>query len=271
LTQRNKCGSSIRLEEIFFNPIGAIAGTPAVWILDLNDNAVKSQYFFPDDVVSSTTSFLNDIVVDESTGLAYLSDAWSNGAIIVLDMTLAKSRRYQGASTKNDPNYALIVNGINYGTRIFTTPTDGIALTSDNKAVFYSQVQGTSLYRLPTSILGNFSASNSQIDAAVERIGTKEPSDGLKYVNGRLFWGALTTSTFFSLEINSTSLPAMSEAVAAPINQEEMQWIDTFSVDFSDQSHKLWFVSNRLDRFTVGSMDFSGKAGANMRILTVDV
>lgn len=63
----------------------------------------------------------------------------------------------------------------------------GIAITddADHSALFYCQVQGTSLYRVPTAALRNFSLTNAEIDLLVERIGTKPPSDGMKYVNGK--------------------------------------------------------------------------------------
>jgi hypothetical protein len=256
----------------FFSPVGAVAGTPAVWIFNLGDDSLVTKYMFPENIASSTESFLNDIVIDERNYMAYLSDAWADGAIIVLDIFNGVSRRYAGASTKNDPTYAMIVNGINYGTKIITTPTDGLAITSDFEAIFYCQVQGTTLYRLPTSVLANSSMTNSQIDSHVQTIGSKEPSDGMKYLKGRLFWGSLTTSTYYSMSIDATSLPAMSTATAASVDQEKMEWIDTFSVDLSGtNADKLWFVSNRLDKYSVKSMDFTGKDGANMRVLSVDV
>jgi hypothetical protein len=256
----------------FFAPIGAVAGQPAVWIFNMGDNSVVTKYFFPESVVSSTESFLNDIVIDERNYVAYLSDAWGSGAIIMLDIFNGVSRRYAGPSTKNDPSYSLSVNGVNYGKRIFTTPIDGIAITDDYSAVFYCQVQGTTLYRLPTAVLANTTLSNSQIDSYVQTIGTKEPSDGMKYLNGKLYWGSLTTSTYYAMTIDATSTPSMSTATVASVDQEKMEWIDTFSKDLSGTNpNKLWFVSNRLDKYSVKSMDFSGKEGANMRILSIDV
>lgn len=120
-----------------------------------------------------------------------------DGAIIVFDLATLTSRRYSGVSTKNDPAYAMIINGVNYGTNTFTTPSDGIALTEDKEALFYCQVQGTSLYRVSTAVLRDLESSNEDIDKAVEYIGQKEPSDGIKYLDGVLYWGALTQSTVY--------------------------------------------------------------------------
>lgn len=93
------------------------------------------------------------------------------GAIIVYDYLQQKSRRYYGISTKNDPNYVMIINLNVYGKRIFTTPVDGIVITDDYQAILYCAVQGTTLYRLSTDVLSNFDLSNSDIDSYVENLG----------------------------------------------------------------------------------------------------
>lgn len=145
--------------------------------------------------------------------------------------------------------------------------------------MYILQVQGTSLYRLPTSILRNFSACSADIDSAVDYLGEKQPSDGMKYLNGELFWGSLPESTFYRMEVDATSTTTTKQAaiMATPINQDTMEWVDTFAIDLQakaqeGQQPRLLFVSNRLDKYSVGTMDFSGESeGANMRILSFDV
>lgn len=260
----------------FFDGKSAVAGPAGLWIIDLNTGDILTKYYFPEDVVSSEESFLNDVVVDESRDIAYFTDAWGDGAIIVFDLDTLTSRRYTGASTKNDPSYAMVINGQRYGTRIFTTPTDGLAMTPEYDAIFYCQVQGTTLYRLPTSVLRNFSSTSSDIDAAVQVLGSKEPSDGMKYLNGELFWGSLTTSAYYRMPVTATTTPDMaSEATVSEVDEITMEWIDTFAIDLQKEHNtepsKLWFTSNRLDQYSVQTMDFSGKNGANMRILSIEV
>jgi hypothetical protein len=249
----------------------SVPGTPGLWIIDLETKEIITKYYFPEDVISRDESFLNDIVIDQSRDIAFLTDAWGSGAIIVFDLAARLSRRYTGISTQNDPSYAMTVNGVHYGKRIFTTPSDGIALTADNNAIFYCQVQGTTLYRLPTAVLRNFSTTASEIDAAVQNLGFKQPSDGIKYLNGELFWGSLPESRYYRIAVDSISMPDLSTAIASPINEETMEWIDTFAIDLqAEKNHepsKLWFVSNRLDKYSVNTMDFTGGHGANMRII----
>lgn len=208
------------------NPKVQVSGAAGLWEIDLKTATVVSKFYFPPEVVSYDSSFLNDIVIDEKKQIAYLTDAWGMGAIIAFDMNQRTSRRYSGPSTQPEASYNMIINGVNYGKMIFTTPTDGIALTDDHEALFYCEVQGTHLYRVPTSILSNFSSTNAEIDALVETIGTKEPSDGMKYHNGILYYGALTTSTVYAVAINSTSHPNMpTEAKALEPSVDTMHWV----------------------------------------------
>jgi Major royal jelly protein len=254
----------------FFLPGQSVSGAPGIWVLNLQTNQIETKFYFSPEVISPDESFLNDIVLDEKRGLAYLSDAWGDGGLIVYDRLNSVARRYQGASTKNDPTYVMIINGVNYGKKIFTTPTDGIALTEDNDALFYTQVQGTTLYRIRTEYLANFSLSDADIDGRVEIIGTKQPSDGMKYINGTLYYGSLTTSTIYRLPINSTSRPNLVvEAVAETVDTDSMHWVDTFAIDCS--SRKLWFTSNKLDLYSVHTMDFTPSTdNLNMHIMLVD-
>lgn len=245
---------------------------PGIWIVDLNTNAVVDQYFFPSNIIDAKNSFLNDIALDEERNIAYFSDAWGDGAIIVYHHADRSMYRYSGISTHRDPYYAMVINGVNYGRFIFTTPIDGIALSEDKQAIFYAQVQGTKLHRLPVAVLNNFTLTNSEMDSAVEFIGTKEPSDGIKHINGKLYWGALTTSNYHYITIDSKSTSdMMNETVKSPEEPETMEWIDTFAVDLSTEGKYLYFVSNRLDKYVMNTIDFTGKNGANVRIFKIPV
>ena len=197
-----------------------------VWLIDVVTGTVLNKYEFPDDVVSFTESFVNDLVLDETRDLAYLTDAWGDGGLVVYDYAAGSSRRYSGPSTVADPHYVMIVNGVYYGTNIFTTPVDGIAITDDQEAIFYCNVQGTQLHRLPTAVLRDFSSSQEQITAAVEVLGAKQPSDGMMYRDGVLYFGALTESTFYALPVTAASYPdTASEAVPVWPQQVDFRWV----------------------------------------------
>lgn len=208
-----------------------VDGQPTLWLIDIATGANTYTYRFPADVASPSDSFLNDIVLDEVNNVAYFSDAWGAGALITLDVTNGVSRRYSGLSTGNQPSYVMIIDNTNYGSNIFTTPSDGIALTEDNQALLYCAVQGDTLYRLPTSVLRNFSTTSAEIDAAVETLGFKNPSDGMKYQQGILYYGDLPNSTFHALNVTATSRPNIAaEARSVPSDPNNLRWVRFFYV-----------------------------------------
>ena len=246
------------------DPNAVVNGQPGVWIIDISTQEIISKYYFPNDIVTSNNSFLNDIVVDEKRQIAYLSDAWGDGGIIVYNYLDRTSRRFAGESTKFKPDYVWIVNGFNYGPDAFKTPVDGIAITDDFEAIFYCSLQGIQLFRLQTSLLRNFDSFNSTvIEKSAQMLGIKEPSDGIIYWNGVLYWGSLTESTYYALAVSATSVPStladgrFSDAVAVwPSEfQSNQRWPDTFAIDLSDPT-RLLFVSNGLDLFFNDKMNF---------------
>lgn len=203
-----------------------VDGTPGVWQIDTTTNEISSKYYFPESVASSSDSFVNDIVLDEKRSFAYLTDAWGDGAIISYDYVNGVSKRYTGTSTQRDPSYALTVNGINYGTDTFTTPVDGIAISDDGHSIFYCHIQKDLLYRLPTEVLRDFSLTDDVIDAAVEVLGKKEPSDGMMYWGGQLYWGSLPESTYYALKVDATSSPNLNTSVIpAWPDAVQMRWV----------------------------------------------
>mmetsp|Transcript_14316 Transcript_14316/g.23808 ORF Transcript_14316/g.23808 Transcript_14316/m.23808 type:complete len:491 (-) Transcript_14316:67-1539(-) len=245
-----------------------VNGPGGIWFIDTATGNITEKYYFPPEVVPYNNSFLNDIVLDEARNLAYLSDSWGSGAIIVFNRTAGTSRRFEGPSVANNPGYVMVINGLNYGNNLFTTPVDGIAITEDTEAIFYTQVQGTELYRVPSGMLRNFTTTNAQISETVEYVGYKQPSDGMVFMGDTLYYGALTTSTVYSLIIGSNT-PIVGnmtdQAIELTPNTTTMHWVDTFSLDPSNPT-LLWFTSNKLDWYVNYTMDFNGAKGYNFRV-----
>lgn len=195
-------------------------------MIDVASGSILNKYSFPPEVVSYTESFVNDLVLDETKQVAYLTDAWGDGALLVYNFQEQSSRRYSGPSTMADPNYVMIINGVNYGTNLFTTPVDGIAITDDKEAIFYCNVQGAELHRVPTAVLLDFTSSDEDITAAVEVLGAKPPSDGMMYRDGVLYFGSLPESTYYALPVTATSLPSVDNA-AVPVWPQavDFRWV----------------------------------------------
>lgn len=105
----------------------------------MSKSTVRS-HEFPNNVVSSTSNFLNDVLdyVEGRARYAYISDA-SDGKIVVYDY-------------KNDDSYYSEDDSTKRSSKSIA-PIDGIAMSHDFQYVYCSTLKSTELYAIPTSVL----------------------------------------------------------------------------------------------------------------------
>jgi hypothetical protein len=262
------------------NPSLLVNGQAGLYVVNVTDGEKLHYYAFPDDVVPYNNSFVNDIVLDEMNGFAYLSNTWGNGGIIVFNMNTFESHIFTGPSTNRNSSYNFCVNyssdEVCYGTDgIGNSPSDGIALSSDNSIFYYSSVQGNALYSIETSILQNFENSNIIFNNNAKFLGYKTgSSDGMLYLNGNLIYGDIQNSQISLLPdvgiYNMSNVVSISLSDHSISNSYSMNWLDTFSIDFNDMN-TVYFTTNRLNLFLDFNMDFTGQSGANMRIFKANI
>lgn len=237
---------------------------PKLILYSIPDAAVVQTYLFTDDVAPYSSSFLNDIVLDVTDGIAYISDASGPGAIIVYDRTRNVARRFSDATTAADPSVVIAINSVIYPG--ISTPSDGIALSPDRTMLFYCALRGQTLYAVPTAALRDFSLSTAAISAQVVNYGYKPPSDGMTFSNtGVLYFGDLNGNRVVQTDLSVK--PALQSTLAS--NYTTMQWQDTFG--WVDAPGQLIYTTNRLQLFIAGTLDISGASGANMRIFAASV
>lgn len=223
-------------------------------IVDIATKSVVHSYEFPDRVVSSSSNFLNDVVLDYVDGTAryaYISDS-GDGKICVYDFVADDSYYFSDNSMKSGAGGAI-------------APIDGIAMSHDFRYVYYSPLGSTSLYAIPTSVLRD---KTSDVSESVVKIGTKSSgSDGMAYGRRSLFYSGIDDDAIYKVTAQSQG-EYVSMATEEKIlwDSETVQWPDTFGFNGTD----LWFVANKISQFTGNRMDFSGKS-KNMYIWKLEV
>jgi sugar lactone lactonase YvrE len=140
--------------------------------IDLIDNKVKRIYDFPD--IPKDKSALNDVRIDNSRQLAYLSDPALH-AIVVLNLNTGKSRVVlkDDKSTIVTPDFKLHVDGkdvIDQKGKPFTSNVNGIALTADNKWFYFRAINQTKLYRVATAYLADTILKDADLSAKVQMV-----------------------------------------------------------------------------------------------------
>jgi len=251
-----------RLDILESDPINKLG--PKLVIFDLEQNCTIREFVFPDRVLNWTTSWANDVVVDESNGFAYITDTNTAGigGIIVYDFNKNLARRFEDAASMTpDANGTVTINNLTYPVKF---PTDGIALSHDSETLYYCQLSRRELFAVPTALLRNFTLTNAEIADEVELVGEKGVSDGMTATStGDVIFGDVEES---AVKMWSPGTP-ISDAVTLAADPDLMQWPDTFAW----QDSSVYFVSNRLQLFINNTMKFDGSDGPNFRIWQLDL
>lgn len=140
--------------------------------ISLDDNKVQRIYTFDD--LPKDKSALNDMVIDNSRQLAYLSDPGQH-AIVVLDLQTGKSRvvLQDDKSTVVEPGLKLHLDGkdvVDNDGKPFTSNVNGIALTSDARWFYFRAINQTKLYRIATEYLAKVTLSDADLSSKVELV-----------------------------------------------------------------------------------------------------
>jgi|EP00927_Polykrikos_kofoidii_P073743 hypothetical protein len=238
---------------------------PKLVIYDIAKRVAVRTYTFPDSVLSYTSSFLNDIVLDEVNMRAYMSNTLGvegSGGIVTYDYKTNSARRFSAASTRATPGYACCdILGSHWS---IAGNSDGIALTPDLRHVFYSAISSTHLWSVPTSALfESWNAEQTAYDQAVDEQVTLHGlkagvSDGMNFDSGgTLYYGVVQENAVYTWRPRQhfaptkarhrSSLHRLPGERVVYSNVTTMQWLDTFA--FNDTAGTMLFTTNKLFQF----------------------
>src|SRR5688572_9890538 len=232
---------------INFGPVKA--GAPKLVAYDLSNNAMVKRITFPENVCLPTT-YLNDVRFDlkrGKEGMAFITDSSDKGpnGIIVVDLSTGKSWRklHDHPSTKAEQNFVPVVEGEPLMARPPTGPeaylkigSDGIAITSDGKTLYYCPLAGHHLYSVEVDALAD---EKAKAEKTVKDLGDRGfASDGLECgKDGRLY-----LTDYENNAIRRMTEPGQYEFVA---RDPRAIWPD--SMAFGPDG-RLYFTANQLNR-----------------------
>ncbi|MCA2980473.1 MAG: SMP-30/gluconolactonase/LRE family protein [Myxococcaceae bacterium] len=248
---------------------GVPDGAQKLVVIDLRTGAELRRYAIPDSVADRRTSFLNDLAIDEARELAYLSDSGNRAGaptasgIIVYDFKANSARRVldRDPAVTDDPARTLVVDGEPvFASGRLAVGLNGIALSPDGETLWWSITTGDALYRAPTAILRDPSASPQRLAAAVagpRRIGGG--SDGLTVdARGRVY---VTNLARNAVEVLDPATDTLTTLAGGP----DFVWPDSLSWD---DRGGLYVSTNRLHHAFSGRLSYDGPA-PNFRIFRI--
>lgn len=250
---------------------GAMQPGDAKLILwDIKANKEIQRYVFPDAQASTKCSFLNDVAVDNDSGFAYITDSGIfcnplQGGLIVYDSKTNTARRVldQTKFTNNDPNFFFDIGDrtvLQNGPML--TGADGIALSGDKKTLYWTNLTGHTLYSIKTAVLRDPSRSEAEIENAITPVlALPSNTDGMTADrDGNLYLTALQMDGLMKYDTKTGQLSRF-------VHNPEMQWQDTLAWG---PDGALYFVTNHLNTWVDGNMNFKDPDVPNFRIWKID-
>jgi sugar lactone lactonase YvrE len=170
----------------YANPalLGTLTTTPKLYAFDITTRALVHEFAFPKDIAVKD-SVLNDMQVDVTRNRIYITDTnplGRKGALIVYDIAQKKARRVlEGTNSVTGGDYQIRVNGEPF--KVLGYPVvfnaDSIALDQAGEWLYYGPFNSMDLYRIRAATLADFTTSNANLAAVVERFATKSITDGI--------------------------------------------------------------------------------------------
>lgn len=190
-------------------------------------------------------SYPNDVRVDAARQVAYVTDS-GLGAIVVVDLVSGRQRRLLAdhPSTKAEPGLVPTVQGRRLisargsGDQPLAVHADGLTLDPTGTWLYWQALTAKTLWRAPTAVLADPSATPERVAAAVEKVGTTVVADGLETgPDGTIYLTAVEEDAIVARRPDGT----MERLVKDP----RLAWPDTLALS---RDGTLWVTTSQLHR-----------------------
>jgi len=224
--------------------------------------------------VDHVTSSMNDLVYDKKHNYIYIADSGSVPGLLAVDLKTKSVTKYlySHESVLADDSIWLIINDQKvFKDKTIMTGADGIALSCDGKTLYYTPLTSRMLYSISTDILR--SGDTQKAIENVKTIGYKRSASGglIMSARNRLYMTALEdNAVYMSSSLGDGPKDFNYKRFSVVAQDDDLVWQDTLAID--KKSKKLYIVTNKLQDFLDGSMEFDldGKV-TNFRIWTVNI
>ena len=153
-------------------------GGPKLIAVDLKTNQVVRTILISKSALDDKT-YLNDVRFQldlGKSGYAFLTDSSSNGGIIVVDLRSGESWRRLGKTrfTMSDPNFypvvetqIMMLRDAGKPAQRFEAGSDGIAISSSGKTLYFRSLTSRHLYSVPLEVLTDETRSEEKLQTKV--------------------------------------------------------------------------------------------------------
>jgi sugar lactone lactonase YvrE len=192
--------------------------------INLATNSIERVYPFTG--ITGDKSYINDIRIDTSRQIGYLTNS-NEGGIIVLDLQTGEGRQVlqNHYSVRSDPDFTFVIDGheLKKEGDPVKMQSDGIALSPDGEWLYYKPLTDKKLYRVKTEFLRNESPGNDELESKVEELGSFVTTDGMAFdKHGNLYLGDMQNYAIvrFTPDLNMETV----------VKDERLIWPDSYSL-----------------------------------------
>jgi sugar lactone lactonase YvrE len=203
---------------LWITDMGLHLGKTRLWGFDIASGKLITKLTLPTDIAPEG-SFVQDLAVDRSRGVAYLADI-ANPGLITVDLASGEASRFsQHAALQAEPDATLKIDGrdIPFNGKPAKVGVDPITLSDDGETVFFGAMTGHSWYSVPARLLRE-GADHDTIAAAITRVGDKPISDGADTAGGIHYFTNLNQHGLDVLGADGKLMPL--------VRDERLDWPD---------------------------------------------
>lgn len=219
-----------------------VPGAAKLVSVDLaSDRVVRTIRF--DEKAAPRDSYLNDVRVDASRQVAYLTDS-GMGALLVTDLATGQTRRRLGdhVSTRAERAYVPVIGGkrwtIFLGIRI-RGHADGVALDRRGQWLYYHALTARTLYRVPVGALDDATLDDATLASAVQPLAQTGAADGMGIDNGGLLYvTAIERDAVLSYQSEGT--------LQTVVQDSRLRWPDSLDIPETHGRRQLFVTASRI-------------------------
>lgn len=227
----------------------AMPGAPKLVVYDIATGDELFRHTFDAALAPHDGSFLNDVVVSEDHGFAYITESGIGGTPGLIAYDIAADRAWRAldghASVRPDPNDVMTIDGEVVqlhrpdGAAPWRVAVNAIALSQDDGTLFYGPMTSRTLYGVPTVVLRDPDATADARAEAVFAAADKPITDGIASLDGAVWF------TDCESEAVRVWVEGDEPGLAPPEFTDARM---SFPVAIEPTAEALWVTSNQLHR-----------------------
>ena len=223
-------------------------GAPKLVVWDTVGEREVFRHVFDDEIAPPAGSFLNDIVVDEDHGFAYITESGMGGTPCLIAFEIQRDRATRvlegHRSVVPDAEREMVIDGETVllhrpdGPVVWRVAANAIGLLPGGDSLLFGAMTSDTLYQVPTVVLRDPTLNPEARGSAVQEWGQKPISDGM---------GIAPDGAVFVTDVEAESI-----ALLGPERttfSEDPRF--SFPVAIEATSDDVWFTSNQLHRMPI--------------------